>query len=291
MCPTNRQKRTTIVFGTRYFWAAGLVAVFVAAQSATAIEADQTPEELLKSRGLTKSGSVYTLDQEAEFLKKIANVQPLYRQVRELYDKLVVIAQKQYAYDEIDNQYNVATEQLRNVQAEQDAFPSTSNNVLKQQWAELLEMERQLRIQRNALNRELNLRYKNLASNREKETLTADFQKQRENFLKETKEPRALAEKIKEKYGELSKDEAVTKAIAAVNAATKTRANLGPTAEFRKKSAQLKSAEAELSPQNFVRKAAGKKAQRPQAERKTKDAPKGKRASPSDSGKTGASSG
>jgi hypothetical protein len=279
------------MFGNRPSWAAGLLALFVAAQGATAIAAVQTPDELLKSRGLTKSGSVYVLDDEADFLEKFAKVQPRYRQLQELYNKLYVIAQNQYAYDEIDNQYNIVTEQLRNVQAEQDAFPSTSNNVLKQQWAELLELERQLRFQRNALNRELNLRYKNLASDRQREAHSDDFQKKRDNFLKETKEPRAVAEKIKEKYGELSKEEAVKKALAAVTAATKARVNLGPTAEFRKKSTQLKNAEAELSPKNLVRKPAGKKSQKPQANRKTKDAPKGKRTIPSDSEKTGASPG
>jgi hypothetical protein len=49
----------------------------------------------------------------------------------------------------------------------------------------------------------------------------------------------------------------------------------------------LRNAEAELSPKNFVRKgAASGKGKKPQAERKTKDAPKGKRAVPADSAKT-----
>jgi hypothetical protein len=275
------------MFGPQVLWAARLLAVLGALHSGAAVAGDQTPEEVLKSRGLTKSGSVYVLEQEAEFLEKFAKVQPLYRQLRELYSKLLVIAQNQYAYDDLDNQYNIVTEQLRNVQAEQDAFPSTSNNLLKQQWAELLELERQLRVQRNALNRELNLRYKNLVSDRQKEKLSDEFQAMRENFLKETKEPRAVAEKIKEKYGELSKDAAVKKALAELSGSTKARLNLGPTADFRKKSTQLKNAEAELSPRNFVRKPTGKKASKAQVERKTNEAPKGKRAIPADKGKTG----
>ena len=67
--------------------------------------------------------------------------------MRGLYNKLLVIAQYQHEYDEIENQFTLLTEQLRNVQAEQDSFPATSNNVLKQQWRELLDLERQLRIQ------------------------------------------------------------------------------------------------------------------------------------------------
>ena len=275
------------MFRHRYLWAAGLMAVFGAMQGVAAFAADQSPEEVLKSRGLTKSGSVYVLDLEADFFEKFSKVQPLYRQLSEVYQKLYVIAQQQYAYDDMDNQYNAVTEHLRNVQAEQDAFPSTSNSVLKQQWAELLELERQLRLQRNALNSELNRRYKNLVSDRQKEKLSDEFQKRREAFLKEAQEPRATAEKIKEKYGELAKDEAVKKALAALRLSTKVRLNLGPTTEFRKKSTQLKNAEAELSPKNFARKPPGKKAQKPQSERKTKDASKGKRTIPPDSEKTG----
>ena len=174
----------------------------------------------------------------------------------------------------LDNRYNLVTQQLRDVQAEQDSFPATSNNLLKQQWQELLDLEKQLRIQRNALNSELNLRYKNLASDSQKEKLTDEFQQRREEFLKETKEPRALAEKIKDKYAELSKDDSVKKALADLRVSTKARLNLGPTAEFRKKSTQLRNAEAELSPKNFVRKPAAKRAtkgqERAQIEGRTK---------------------
>jgi len=266
-----------------------LLAVLGTLHGSAAIAADQTPEEVLKSRGLTKSGTLYVLDAEADFHAKFAKVQPLYLQVRELYNKLAVIVQYQYEYDEIDNRYTLVTEQLRNVQAEQDSFPPTSNNVLKQQWQELLELERQLRFQRNELNRELNLRYKNLVPDWQKEKLSEEFQKRREEFLKETRDPRAVAATIKEKYGELSKDEAVKKALVALRLSTKARVDLGPSLEFKRKSTQLKNAETELSPVNLARrKAVPKKTKKAQTESKSKIAPKGKRATPPDSGKTGA---
>ena len=268
------------MFRTRSFWAAGLLIVLGPA----AMAADQTPEEVLKSRGLTKSGTLYVLDAEADFLEKFAKVQPLYLQTRELHNKLLVIVQYQSEYDEIDNRYTLVTEQLRNVQAEQDSFPPTSNNVLKQQWQELLELERQLRIQRSGLDRELNLRYKNLVPDWQKEKLSEEFQKRREDFLKETREPRALADKIKKQYGELSKDEAVRKALGALRLSAKARLDLGPTLEFKRKSTQLKNAETEVSPVKIARKTAPKKAR---IERKTKNTPKGKRTIGPDSGKTG----
>ena len=79
------------MFRPRSFWAAGLLIVLGAA----AMAADQTPEEVLKSRGLTKSGTLYVLDAEADFLEKFAKVQPLYLQARELHNKLFAIAAEQ----------------------------------------------------------------------------------------------------------------------------------------------------------------------------------------------------
>jgi hypothetical protein len=71
-------------------------------------------------------------------------------------------------------------------------------------------------------------------------------------LLKETRDLRALADKIKEQYGELSKDDAVTKALGALRTSTKARLDLGPSPEFKKTSAWLISAEKGTAPENFV---------------------------------------
>ena len=60
-----------------------------------AIARDQTPEEVLKSRGLTRSASLYIVAEEADFFEKFAKVQPLYVQLRDVYNKLFAIMQYQ----------------------------------------------------------------------------------------------------------------------------------------------------------------------------------------------------
>src|SRR5262249_17334916 len=154
--------------------------------------ADGNPAEVLESRGLTRSGAYYVLDAESEFLEKLVEVQPLYDQLRGLFTRLAVIAQSDSEYDEIDRQRDLVNERIGNVQAEIDAFPSLSNNLLKQRWQELLELERQLRVQWDELNRERNLRWRALTPDWQKEKLSQEFRERRADFLKKSRDLRAL---------------------------------------------------------------------------------------------------
>jgi hypothetical protein len=267
--------------GVQSSLAAVLLATLGVLGGGSAVAADPSPEEVLKDRGLTRTGSYYVLDLEAAFLKRLAEVQPLYEQLRGLFNKLVAVSQLEYAYAEVDERWNLLNERIGNVQAEIDAFPPLNNNVLRQQWRDLLELERQLRVQWNEANRERNLRWKALPPDGQKEKLSDEFREQREDFLKKTRDLRALADTINAKYDELSKDDAVKKALGSLRLSTKTRVELGPSPEFKKRGTQLKNAEKDFSPENFTRKG---KARGAPGQGKTKDTPKARRDTPPTSG-------
>ena len=201
---------------------------------AASMAAEQTPEELLASRGLKRSGVLFILEAESEFVPKVTKLLPDYRQLKRVYDKLATAMQIQAEYDVLDDQWTLVNEQLRNVQAEMDAHPPTSNNELKQSWQNLLEAERQLRFQYNELRREVNLRNKKLVSDSEKKQLEHDFLKQRDDFLESSRELRALADTIKNNYNALSQDETVKKSLDALKISTKARVSLGPSPDFKK---------------------------------------------------------
>jgi hypothetical protein len=240
------------MFGIRAGWWETAMIALVTMTGTGVMAADTGPEAVLKARGLKKAGLIYVLDGESDFLGELAKIQPLYDQMRKSYANLAAVMQNQTAYDEMDYQYTLVTERLRDVWAEQDAFPSTSNNVLKQQWQELLELERQLRLQRNQLNRELDLRYKTLVSESKRERLMNDFQKLRQDFLKESRDLRDQADNIGENYDRLAKDDAVKKALDSIRTATKARVALGPSPEFKRRSALLRNAERAFSPESLT---------------------------------------
>jgi hypothetical protein len=229
------------------------------AAHAAARAAEPTPDEVLKNNGLTKSGLLYVLDSERGFLDGTTKIQPRYADMEKLYARLNLIMQGQLEYDGLDNAYTLSTERLRNVGAEIDAFPTTSNSELKQHYRELLDLEKQIRFQRNELSRELDLRYKNLVPEWQREKLFTDFQAKRQGFLTESRSLRARGDEVKARYQKLSKDDGVTKAIAALRLTSKARVDLGPSAEFKKKSTLLKDAERTFSPESFKRRKASKK--------------------------------
>jgi len=231
---------------------AGAFLAFVMVTGGADQASDSKPEDVLNGRGLKKLGLIYVLEGEADFLKKLAKVQPLYDQMTSSYSKLDAIVRNQNEYDAMDVQYKLLTERLRNVRAEIDAHPPLSNNELRQNWNDLLEAEKQLRFQRNGLDRELDLRWKTLVSDSQREKLFNEFQKLRRDFLTESRDLRAISEGVGENYGRLAKDDAVKKALSALRASTKARVELGPSPEFKRKSALLRNAERAFSPESLT---------------------------------------
>lgn len=241
------------MFGYRASWRAATLVLVLFPAISPAARAD-SPDAILKARGLKKSGLIYILDSETEFLDKLARVQPLYDQMTKSYATLDAAVRAQSEFDAMDLQYKLVTERLRNVQAEIDAHPPLSNNVLRQNWYALLESEKQLRFERNALDRELDLRWKSLVSESKREAMMNEFQKQRQSFLKESRDLRALIDKVNERYEQLGRDEDVKKAISTMRTSTKSRVSLGPSPEFKRRSTLLKNAEKTFSPASLTAK-------------------------------------
>ena len=279
---------------TRSCLAVALLAVVAALGDAAAITADPTPEKVLEGRGLKRSGMLYVLDAESDFVPRVAKLQPSYRQLKASYEKFATVVINQAEYDALNDRWTLVNEQWGNVSAEIDAHPPLSNNELKQNWQNLLDTERQLRIQYNELRREVNLRYRRLVSDSERERLQGEFLKQREEFLTKSKELRELADKIKTEYSELSQDESVKKALAALKLSTKARISLGPSPEYRKASDWLTKAVRSTSPESVkpvrrdVKNAPQGKGTTPKKGRSSKGATKGTGANPPASGGPGA---
>jgi hypothetical protein len=239
-----------------------LLAVGALGDSAV-VAAQSTPEQVLAGRGLKQSGTLYLLPAEAEFVPKVSKLQPGYRELKARYDELATIIQNRAEYQMLDDQWTLVNEQLRKVQAEQDAHPATTNNELKQSWRILLEAERQLRFQYSELQREVNLRYPRLVSESKTEQLRDAFLKQRDEFLTSSKEVRGLGEKIRNDYRALSQDAEVKRALEAIKGSTKSRVGLGPSTDFKKASTWLTNALRSTAPESLAAKAVKRKTNNP----------------------------
>lgn len=245
--------------GVLYRVTFSLVAITVISTNAAAMASEPTPEEVLKGQGLTKAGLLFVLDAEQGFLDGMAKIQPRYAELEVFYQKISAVVANQDAYDELDREYAVVTQQYRDVGAEINAFPTTSNSELKQQYRNLLDLEKQLSFRRNELNAALDLRYKTLTPDWKREELIKDFQAKRQEFLTTSRGLRAQGDEVIARYVMLAKDNAVKGALSALGNSTKTKVELGPSPEFKKKSTLLKNAERMLSPETSRRKTRAKK--------------------------------
>ena len=206
----------------------------VGGPASIAIAADQTPEEVLKSRGLKRSGTVYILDADPKFVPNVAKLRPSYQQLYSVYRKLAPMIQMQAEYDLLDDQWTVVNEQLRNVQAEIDAHPPLSNNELRQNWQNLLEAERQLKLQYNALSPPRSICTTRLPSYAEKENLPGRVPQTAQGVPGKVQDLRKLVDRIKDDYTALSKDVAVKKSLATLKLSMKGGAFLAPHRTSRK---------------------------------------------------------
>jgi hypothetical protein len=282
--------------GVRSSLAVALLAVAAASGHASTAADDPSPEKILEGRGLKRSGMLYVVDAESDFISQAAKLQPAYRQLKADYDKLAAVMLNQTEYDQLNDEWTLVNERLRNVQAEIDTHPPLNNNELRLNWNNLLAAERQLRFHYNELGREVNLRYRRLVSDSEKERLQGAFQKQRDDFVEKSKDLRAQAEKLKSDYDALNRDDAVKKALEALKGSTKARITLGPSPGFKNASTWLTNALKNTSPDSLKPARNGPRNTRPgkgatrgtgttpAQERPAKGATKGPRAKPATSG-------
>ena len=145
------------------------------------------PDDVLRSLGLTRAGLVYVLDAERGFLEGLTRIQPRYAELLDLYRTLSAAVQNRADYDRRENDYAILTEHLKNVGILISDHPTTNNSDLKQSYRALLDEEIRLIADRNALDRELNLRWKSQMPDSQREKLFAEFQEKRLEFAKEAR--------------------------------------------------------------------------------------------------------
>jgi clan AA aspartic protease (TIGR02281 family) len=216
---------------------AGLLFVVIGIAASRAQEAQKaSPEQVLKSHDLKRTGTTWLLPGEAAILKDLRDARVLSREIGE------GIAQQQaFEYGSQERQGQVM--QLR----EQSTLLSQQVAMLNQQLANLAgatgnvyanQQRAQLARQHNILVAQLNQVTNQLnglqdqSKDQEKDTklqLNAEVGKTRERYMEAILELRKAVDEITAKYDELKNNQEVTKALASLTASTKSQHRLGPS--------------------------------------------------------------
>jgi hypothetical protein len=235
--------------------------------------ADSTPEEVLKSRGLTLSGKLFVLEkEEAEFLRELDKVAPIYTRLEAQRNQLEEVLQHEAWFNELDNKRILTREALINLEADMAVMPSGGNNLKREAFSLAKEKQRALRMELSELVRVVALERKNLVPPGKKQARFNEFRNTQSEFLSASSGVRSLGEKVEKTYAELARDATIKQALNTFRLLSKTSVKLGPSPKFRDGMSQLKAAEKTLTPAINPAKT--------RAEDKPERTPKGKRDSP-----------
>ncbi len=190
-----------------------------------------SPEEQLKARGLTRSGSYFVVASESEAIEKYRQVRPLIDPMARAYGKYLQVLQNQMSLveaEEIRDQIKVDLD-MANVVLSKLPNGAKDNSLQKEQYA-------MGRANVDGLNRDLQeaqgavdlLRGQQVADG-VREDLRKDYNTKRSDFLKAADELAKLIDKAKDDYRKVESDPVVKAALAALHRSNRAAPNLSTT--------------------------------------------------------------
>jgi clan AA aspartic protease (TIGR02281 family) len=199
---------------------------------------EASPEALLKSLSLKRSGATYILTTEADVQKKIVEARLLSR-------KLSFAANQQQAFEhgaegrtafaqELTQQSSLLNEQIREVDRQIDNIGAAGggNNFAIVQHNQLVRDRNQLVLTFNDVNNRLSLLRSQGGDNKWKQDLDTEVARGREAYIQAVLDIRELVDRTTRQYAEVSKRDDVKQGLGALGAKSKTGFKLGPSKEF-----------------------------------------------------------
>jgi len=213
-----------------------------AAQGQDPAPAELTPQAVLKSHNLERSGTTWTLRDEKAVLKDLRDARDVYRQVaqgmmsqQELefgaqnrQDALLQLRERSAVLDQSIAEFDVQLNAL--------VAPPGGNNFVQQQ-RNLLSQQRNLLVaEHNQVVNQLNTLQEQQNKDQgqdQKLQLNAVVAQSREKYMQAVLDLRKSVDELTAKYDELAKNPEATKALEALSASTKSKQRLGPSAKIR----------------------------------------------------------
>src|SRR5271165_6205877 len=223
-----------------------------AAQGQDTAPAELTPQAVLKSHNLERSGTTWTLlSAEKNVLKDLGDARALYRQIEEgmmRQQELEMGAQGRNSdIQELHEQSNILSQQIAAINQQLNALvaPPGDNNLANQQRNQLSQENNLLVAQHDQMVNMLNtLQEQNKDQGQDQKLqLNAEIAQSREKYMQAVLDLRKSADELTAKYDELAKNPEVTKALEALSASTKSKQRLGPSAKIRDATKLLEKAE------------------------------------------------
>ena len=213
-----------------------------AAQGQDTAPAKLTPQAVLKSHNLERSGTTWILlSAEKNVLNDLADARAIYRQIEEgmmHQQELEMGAQGRNSdIQDLREQSNILSQQIAAIDQQIDVLvaPPGGNNFVNQQRSQLSQEHSLLVAQHNQVVNMLNtLQEQNKDQGQDQKLqLNAEVAQSREKYMQAVLDLRKSVDDLTAKYDELAKNPEVTRALEALSASTKSKQRLGPSAKIR----------------------------------------------------------
>ena len=213
-----------------------------AAQGQDTAPAELTPQAVLKSHNLERSGTTWTLlSAEKNVLKDLADARAIYRQIEEgmmRQQEFEMGAQGRNSdIQDLREQSNILSQQIAAIDQQLNVLvaPPGGNNFVNQQRNQLSQGHSLLVVQHNQVVNMLNtLQEQNKDQGQDQKLqLNAEVAQSREKYMQAILDLRKSTDELTAKYDELAKNPEITKALEALSASTKSKQRLGPSAKIR----------------------------------------------------------
>ena len=202
-----------------------------AAQGQDPAPAKLTPQAVLKSHNLERSGTTWILlSAEKNVLKDLADARAIYRQIEEgmmRQQELEMGAQgRNNDIQDLREQSNILSQQIAAINQQLNALvaPPGGNNFVNQQRNQLSQQKSILLAESNQVINMLNaLQEQNKDQGQDQKLqLNAEVAQSREKYMQAVLDLRKSVDELTAKYDELSKNPEITKALEALSASTKS---------------------------------------------------------------------
>src|SRR6185312_3414681 len=190
--------------------------------------AADSPDELLKARGLKRVGSTYILGSEGDVQKRTAELRALYNQLS------LAAHQQANAEQQVAGQKGMLQELLRQrvaLNQQITAFDQQIQNFGRT--PDLVSRRNEVVTAYNGLADQINLLRSGEGSDAKiQDQIQAEVSRRREGFMQAVLDLRQLVDKVTKSYADVADDAAVKEALESLGRTSKNKPKLGPSTQF-----------------------------------------------------------
>lgn len=223
----------------------GVVCGMLAVLAAGAARADETPEDVLRGKGLTRADGRFVLaDEEGEALRTFAEVDASFTELARVAGEMNAILRADDQLAELRIRRQKIFTHMRMLKIQIDGFPRRKNSIQRAVYNEWLQAREQV----TKLDDTIADLGRTIVRPQARKQLAAEWERIRSTCAAELDGLKYAMDPVADKYKQLDKDPEVKEALLEVSRTTRVAYRLGPSDAFREATRRVEQASRDTNP-------------------------------------------